>query len=54
VGALGVVLGIVVWRGVARLVNWRNNRHSGPAGDDRRDAFLPSIADEAQEWLRQH
>ena len=53
-GALVMVLGILVWRGVARLVKWRKNRHGGPAGDDRRDPFLPSIADEAQEWLRQH
>jgi hypothetical protein len=54
VGALVVVLGILVCQGVARLVKWRKNRRLEPAGDDRRDAFLPSLADEAQEWLRQH
>ncbi len=54
VGALVVVLGILVWQGVVRLVNWRKNRRSGLAGEAGGDTFLPSIADEAQEWLRRH
>ena len=54
VGALVVVLGILVWQGVVRLVNWRKNRRSGLAGEAGGDTILPSIADEAQEWLRRH
>jgi hypothetical protein len=58
VGALVFVLGILVWQGVARLVSWRR-RHGaatadGPGSNSTVQTLQTSVADEAEEWLRQY
>jgi hypothetical protein len=53
-GAVVLILGILVWRGVVRLTGWWRRSPGEGGTEDRLDSRMASIADEAQEWLRQH
>ena len=50
--AILVIAGLLMWAGSALIIDWWLERRRRPSLYERLAPYMPTVADEAEDWLR--